>query len=191
MDFKSLANTVVMLLTRPAMAWKSILHSADKAAMLNLFIYPLIALCCASSLLGSLFSYGIEVESFYYVIVRMGLIFVTLFLSYHLLAFLVFKFSVAYMNNPNCSRVLTDLLAGYSMVVVLLLEICLGLFPNFRIIGWILQFYTVKIVWDGAAVLMRVPEEKRLSYTFVVSMMVIFVPVLVGAVMSMLSVNFG
>ena len=73
----------------------------------------------------------------------------------------------------------------------MLLEICLGLFPNFRIIGWILQFYTVKIVWDGAAVLMRVPEERRLSYSILVSLLVIFVPVAVGVVMSMLSVNFG
>lgn len=190
MDFKALAHTVVMLLTQPAMAWRGILHSEGKATMLNGFLYPLIMLCCLSSLLGTLFSYGWELGGFYYLIVRVGVLFVTLFLSYHLLAFFILKFSVAYMK-VDYSRSSVDYLAGYSMVVILLLEMCLGLFPNFRIIGWILQFYTVKIVWDGAALLMRVPEERRLSYTIVVSMMVIFVPVAIGAFMSMLSVNFG
>lgn len=189
MDFKRLTHLVTMLLTQPAIAWKGILHS-DRTAMLNGFLYPLFMLCCLSSLLGTIFSYGWEAGNFYYVAVRVGVLFVTLFLSYHLLAFLISKLSITYMQ-VEYSRVVTDMLAGYSMVVVLLLEICLGLFPNFRIIGWILQFYTVKIVWDGAAVVMRVPEARRLSYTIAVSMMVIFVPVVVGALMSMLSANFG
>ena len=190
MDLKKLANVVSMLLTRPAMAWKSVTHSGDRTAMLNGFLYPLIMLSCLSSFLGMLFGYGIGFENIYYVIIKTGVLFATLFLSYHLLAFIVSKFTTAYMK-AEYDRLLTDHLAGYSMVVILLLEICLGLFPNFRIIGWILQFYTVKIVWDGAAVLMRVPEERRLSYVIPVSLSVIFVPVAVGSLMSMLSVNFG
>ncbi len=190
MDLKKLANVVSMLLTRPAMAWKSVTHSGDRTAMLNGFLYPLIMLSCLSSFLGTLFGYGIGFENIYYVIIKTGVLFATLFLSYHLLAFIVSKFTTAYMK-AEYDRLLTDHLAGYSMVVILLLEICLGLFPNFRIIGWILQFYTVKIVWDGAAVLMRVPEERRLSYVIPVSLSVIFVPVAVGSLMSMLSVNFG
>lgn len=190
MDLKKLANVVSMLLTRPAMAWKSVTHSGDRTAMLNGFLYPLIMLSCLSSFLGTLFGYGIGFENIYYVIIKTGVLFATLFLSYHLLAFIVSKFTTAYMK-AEYDRQLTDHLAGYSMVVILLLEICLGLFPNFRIIGWILQFYTVKIVWDGAAVLMRVPEERRLSYVIPVSLSVIFVPVAVGSLMSMLSANFG
>ena len=85
----------------------------------------------------------------------------------------------------------TDNLTAYSMVVIFLLEILLALFPNFRIIGWILQFYTVKIVWDGAAVLMRVPEERRFTYTMAVSLLVMVIPFLMGTLMSGLSTNLG
>lgn len=190
MDFKKLSNMVIMLLTQPALAWKGISHSENRSAMLNNYLYPLIMFSCLSMLLGKLFTHGFGFENLYYVVVQAGLLFVTLFFAFHITAFFVAKFSAMYMK-AEYSRLLIDLLAGYSMVVVLLLEICLGLFPNFRIIGWILQFYTVKIVWDGASVLMRVPEERRLSFSVVVSVLVIFVPVIVDAVMSKLSVNFG
>ena len=110
--------------------------------------------------------------------------------QYHLLAFFVAKISTAYMK-AEYDRLHTDQLTAYSMVVVLLLEILLALFPNFRIIGWILQFYTIKIVWDGAAVLMRIPEERRFTYTIAVSVLVIVVPFVMGAVMSGLSTNLG
>ena len=190
MDYKKLLKIVVLLLTQPAMAWRHISHSENRVAMLNDYLYPLIMTSCLSLVVGTLLGHGLGFEGIYYVVLKAGVLFVTLFLAYHLSAFLVSKLSTAYMK-VEYSRLFTDLLAGYSMVVVLLLEICLGLFPNFRIIGWILQFYTVKIVWDGASVLMRVPEERRLSFSVVVSVLVIFVPVLVDAVMSKLSVNFG
>ena len=89
MDLKKLANVVTMLLTRPAMAWKSVTHSGDRTAMLNGFLYPLIMLSCLSSFLGMLFGYGIGFENIYYVIIKTGVLFATLFLSYLLLAFIV------------------------------------------------------------------------------------------------------
>lgn len=91
------------------------------------------------------------------------------------------------MYDTEYDRKITDCLTGYSMVVVMLLNICLGLFPNFRIIGWIAQFYTVKIVWDGATVLMRIKEDKRLGYTMMVSLLIIFTPVVMDKIMSVLT----
>lgn len=190
MDFKKLLNLVLMLLSKPAMAWRHISHSASRAPMLNEFLYPLIMLCCLSTLLGTLFTHDIGTDSFYFAVVRMGVEFATLFFAYHLLAFFVAKISAAYMK-AEYDRLHTDRLAAYSMVVVLLLEILLALFPNFRIIAWILQFYTIKIVWDGAAVLMRIPEERRFTYTIAVSVLVLVVPFVMGAVMSGLSTNLG
>lgn len=190
MDFKKLLNLVLMLLSQPAKAWWHISHSAGRAPMFNEFLYPLIMLCSLSTLLGTLFTHEFGTESFYFAVVKMGVQFATLFLTYHLLAFFVAKISASYMK-AEYDRLHTDSLTAYSMVVVLLLEILLALFPNFRIIGWILQFYTVKIVWDGAAVLMRIPEERRFTYTIAVSALVLVVPVVMGAFMSGLSSNFG
>lgn len=183
-------NVVVQLLTQPARAWWSISHKGSRGTMLNGYLYPLIMLCCLSSFLGTLFNNELGFDSFYFALVKMGVLFATLFFTYHLSAYFVSKISVAFMK-AEYDRLLTDLLSGYSMVVVLLLDMCLGLFPNFRIIGWILQFYTVKIVWDGAAVLMRIPEDRRLAFTMSVSLLVILVPIVLGAFMSKLSANFG
>lgn len=190
LDFKKLINTVLELLSQPAKAWRAISHTASKAPMFNEFLYPLIMLCCLSTLISTIVTHDFEAESFYFAMVKMGVQFATLFLAYHLSAFCVSKLSFSYMKTEY-ARLCTDQLTAYSMVVVLVLEILLALFPNFRIIAWILQFYTVKIVWDGAAVLMRIPEERRLTYTMIVAIIVMFVPCVVGMLMSGLSTNFG
>lgn len=190
MNLKKMLNIVFSLLGQPAIAWRGISHCENRAPMFNTFLYPLIMLCCLSSFVGTLLTLDFGFESFYYASIKMGVVFATLFFSFYLSSFLVARFSAVYMK-AEYDRLLTDLLTGYSMVVVLLLELCLNLFPNFRIICWILQFYTVKIVWDGAAVLMRIPEERRLSFTMVVSLVLIITPVMIGSMMSMLSASFG
>lgn len=187
---KELSANVLLLMSQPARAWFLVARSATKGGMFNNFLYPMIALACLSTFLGGVFGNGLGAESFYPATVRMGVQFLTLFFAYHLSAFVVGWFSARYMPaTADGGR--AELLAGYSMVVILLLELCLGLFPNFRIIAWIAQFYTVKIVWDGAAVLLRVPEERRLAYTMVVSVVIIFVPIVIGRAISALSVNLG
>lgn len=190
MDYKRLMKTVIVLLSQPAKAWRAISLGEGKAPMFNDYLYPLIMLCSLSTFLGTLFTHDLGFDSFYFATIKMGVQFATLFFAYHLLSFIVAKISVKYINE-ECNRLHTDKLTAYSMVVILLLEILLALFPNFRIIGWILQFYTVKIVWDGAAVLMRIPEERRFTYTMAVSLCVLFVPFAMGALMSALSTNLG
>ncbi len=185
---KQLLNRVVLLITQPAMAWKFVSRMGNRNAMINEFLYPMILLSCVATFLGIMFGSGFSGESLYPAIVRVVVMFFTFFCTYHLSSFLVARLSLQYMDG-NVDRTKTDLLTGYSMVVVLLLDLCLGLFPSFRIIGWIVQFYTVKIVWDGAAVLLRVPEERRLGYTMLVSLMIIFIPVIIGKGISSLAVN--
>ena len=74
------------------------------------------------------------------------------------------------------------------MVVVLGLDVCLGLFPEARVLAFIAQFYTLKIVWDGAAVLLKIAEERRLAYTMVVAIIVMAMPAAVGKLMGFLSI---
>ncbi|MBR7134824.1 MAG: DUF1282 family protein [Bacteroidaceae bacterium] len=188
MKLKQLLRNVILLITQPAMAWKFVSRMGNRAAMTSEFLYPMILLACLSTFLGIMLGSGFSGESIYPAIVRVVVMFFTFFCTYHLSSFLVSRLSLQYVGD-EVDRTKTDLLTGYSMVVVLLLDLCLGLFPSFRIIGWIAQFYTVKIVWDGAAVLLRVPEERRLGYTMLVSLMIIFIPVVLGKGISLLSVN--
>lgn len=188
MNMKQLLKSVTLLITQPAMAWKYVSRLGNRNVMMRNFLFPMILLACISTFLGIMFGSGFSGESFYPAIVRMVVLFFTFFCTYHLSAFLIAKLSLKYMNN-DMDRTRTDMLTGYSMVVVLLLDLCLGLFPSFRIVAWIAQFYTVKIVWDGAAVLLRIPEDRRLGYTMFVSLLIIIIPVVLGKGISLLSVN--
>ena len=190
MDFKKLLSVVTMLLLQPAMTWKAISHEHEKTRMLNNFLYPMLMLCCLATFLGAIFDHEFSLDGFYMAIVKMGVKFITLFFAYYLSAFVVSKLPKLLLNT-ECDSLKTEHLTGYSMVVFLALDILIALFPNFRIIAWILQFYTVKVVWDGVAVLLRVGEEQRLTITMVVSLLVITVPFVVGLIMSALSANLG
>lgn len=185
-DLKKLVNNVLLLIMQPAKAWLFVSRQSDKSSMVNTFLLPLMLFSGIAVFIGKIFDSGFEGASFFPAFVRMAVVSFTMFLSYYLSALLMYRFSQRY--TPETAGH-SDLLIGYSMVVVLLLECCLGLFPNFRIIAWIAQFYTVKIVWDGASVLMRIHEERRLLFTMVVSVIIIIMPMLVGRVMSMLSVS--
>ncbi|MBQ2786408.1 MAG: DUF1282 family protein [Bacteroidaceae bacterium] len=188
MKLKKLVDEVLMLVTQPAKAWRIVARGATTGIMLRNFLYPLIALSCIINFIGKIFGSGSGGESLYPALVKVAVLCFTFICTYYIVAIVIKKLTPRYTTEETVLPK-AHLFAGYSMVIVLLLDLCLGLFPNFRIIGWIAQFYTVKIVWDGAAVLMRVPEERRLGYTMIVSVMIIFVPIALGRIMSVLSVN--
>lgn len=76
---------------------------------------------------------------------------------------------------------------GYSMVVTFVLDIVSGLF-SISILHWILQFYTIFVVFEGARTLMKVNEEKLTRYTLIASVIIIVCPALIAAVFNELSV---
>ena len=73
------------------------------------------------------------------------------------------------------------------MVVTFVLDIVSGLF-SISILHWILQFYTVFVVFEGARTLMKVNEEKLTRYTLIASVIIIVCPTLITAVFNELSV---
>ena len=77
--------------------------------------------------------------------------------------------------------------AGYALVVTFLLHIVTGLLPDFSIIGWLLQFYIVYVVWEGARVVMLVEEKNRLRYTIFSSILLILCPEVIQVVFNKLT----
>jgi hypothetical protein len=65
------------------------------------------------------------------------------------------------------------------MVVPFVVQIVLGVLPDFRIIGWMLQFYTVYVVWEGVPIIAPVKEELRLKYTLLTSVLLLLCPQLI------------
>ena len=186
-NYKRLFNNVMQLLGHPARTCVHVFHSGSKGAMLGEFLYPLIMLCGTAFFVGRIFSNGIGWESIYSGIINAALRSLSLLFTYYILTYVLSFFTTKYTSNEY-PRDLIDVFTGYSMVVILGLDICLGLFPEMRILAFIAQFYTLKIVWDGAAVLLKIDEERRLGYTMVVSVFIIIMPAVIGKIVGMLSI---
>lgn len=188
MKIDKLFGTIVLLMTDPIRAWRYFGRKSSYKGMLVDFLYPMILLVCIAVFLGTLFGYSFDAERIYSAVINMIVSFVTILCSYHLISFLVARITPRFVGAEP-QRHCTDKLTCYSMSVVLVIEFFLALFPNFRIIAWIAQFYTVKIVWDGVEVLLPIPENKRLAYTMAVSMMILILPVIIGRSLSVISLN--
>lgn len=187
MDYKKLFSTVVQFLAHPAKAWMRMSHRGSKNAMLGEFFYPFIMLCGAALFLGRVFSNGFGWDSIYTGMISAALRSLSLLFAYYLSVYGVSFFTTKYTSYEYPHDLLA-LFTGYSMVVVLGLDVCLGLFPEARVLAFIAQFYTLKIVWDGAAVLLKIAEERRLAYTMVVAIIVMAMPAAVGKLMGFLSI---
>ena len=186
MDYKKLFATVLLLIAHPAKAWLRVMHKGTKREMLGEFLYPLAILCGTALFLGRVFNNGIGWDCFYTSTISAALCTFSLLIAYKISTYAIAFFSKKYIGK-ECLRETIEIFTGYSMVVLLCLDICLGLFPEFRILAFITQFYTLKIVWDGAAVMMKINEERRLIYTMVVAIILIAMPFVVNKIMGALS----
>ena len=62
-----------------------------------------------------------------------------------------------------------------------------GVLPDFSIIGWLLQFYIVYVVWEGAPIVMQVEEKNRLRFTILSSLLLILCPAVIQFVFNKLT----
>ncbi len=177
------------MVSSPAKAWEEIRLEEDNQNVMNGFVYPLIGLCGLAVFLGSL-SFGFEVESLRMVLTEVSAMVISLFFGYFVSVYLVNRVTTAMLGGE--SRMLqSQLLVGYGLSAIMVLNIVLGLFPSFFLIYWLLQFYIMYIVWEGADKLMGVPEQKRMIYSIAVSAILILVPFIIRKVFNFLSTTMG
>ena len=106
---------------------------------------------------------------------------VALLLTYFLVAWCVNQLRVRYLHQEE-DMPLSFLLTGYSMALIFALTIFVGLFPEMVLFKWILQFYVVYIVWNGAHTIMEVEEDKQMTFTLVTSALLLAVPAVINLV---------
>lgn len=187
LDYKELFNRLWLLVSSPAKAWEEILVEGDKRKVAAGFVYPLTGLCGLAVFLGSI-SFDFDVFSLQTALTKACAVLVSLFGGYFLAAYLVDLYGVKVLKRES-DPMLCRQFVGYSMSVLFVLDIVLGLFPGFFILRWILQFYLVWVVWEGSQKLMSVEGEKLLSYTLVVSVIIILAPMLLKGLFGYLSVT--
>ena len=187
MDYKKVFKTVLYLLKHPAMAWRVVSHGENLNAMRGHFLYPLVRLCGPARVVGRIITNGIGWNTLYVSLISAALCSMSMLIAYYVSSMLLRFFTVKY-TGTDYQRDTINLFTGYSMVVVLVLNICLGLFPELSLLAFIAQFYTLKVVWDGAAVLIKINEERRLLYVVIVSVVIMAMPFVISKLMGLLSV---
>ena len=179
MNYKSLFHTALLLISSPARAWEEIRLEEDRRTVFTAFVYPMIGLCGLSVFIGSLLLKGWSgPESFQYAMTQCCAVAVSLFGGYFLAAYLINALRVRlFMQDDDIN--LTRQFAGYAMVVPFLLQIIIGVLPDFNIIAMLLQFYIVYVVWEGRRSLMEVEEKDRLRFTVISSILLIVCPAVI------------
>lgn len=167
-----------MLISSPAKAWDEIGTEEDRRKVMPAFVYPMIAFCGLSTFVGSLLGIGISAQAFQIALTNSCAVFVALFGSYFLVAYLANKYGTKVLGRPNESALCLQFV-GHSMTVIFVLSFITGLFPSFLILQLMLQLYVVYIVWEGARHLMHVPDKNLMMYTIFISFSLIVAPMVI------------
>ena len=178
MNYKELFHIAMQLISSPARAWEEI-SLEDRRKVFTAFVYPMIGLCGLSVFIGSLVAKGWGgPQSFQYAMTQCCAVAVSLFGGYFLAAYLINALRVRlFMQDDDIN--LTRQFAGYAMVVPFLLQIIIGVLPDFNIIAMLLQFYIVYVVWEGSRSLVEVEEKDRLRFTVISSILLIVCPAVI------------
>lgn len=187
MNYKDLFHIAILLISSPARAWEEI-SLEDRRKVFTAFVYPMIGLCGLSVFIGSLLAKGWDGPlSFQYAMTQCCAVAVSLFGGYFLAAYLINGLRVRlFMMDSDIP--LTQQFAGYALVVPFLLQIIIGMLPDFNVIALLLQFYIVYVVWEGSATLMKVAEKDRLRFTIISSILLIACPAVIQFVFNKLTV---
>jgi len=177
----------MQLISSPAKAWEEISFEDRQKVMVD-FVYPLIALAGLSVLIGVLYEVGwSEPDNYQEAMTQCCAVAVSLFGGFYLSAYLINQMGVKLIGMRD-DLPLVQQFTGYSMVIVLLLQIIYGILPDFLILVVLFSFYTIYIVWEGADALMHVDEKNRLRYTVLSSLIILLCPWLIQVVFNKLTV---
>ncbi len=184
MNYIVLIQRITLLISSPARAWEEIGFEEDRQKVFTAFVYPLIGLCGLAVFLGTLWTEGI---SYQVAMTRCCVVFASLFGGCFLAAYAVNILGEKKFQQENDLPLIRQFV-GYSLVVLFLLDIVTGLFPDFKVLAWMFQFYTVYIVWEATRSYIPVAEKDRLNYTLIASALILFAPALITFIFNSLLV---
>lgn len=187
MNYKELFKIALLLISSPAKAWEEITLEEDRRKVFTVFVYPMIGLCGMSVFIGALITNGwAGPQSFQIAMTQCCALAVALFGGYFLAAYGINEVCIKMLGMPT-DIALSRHFAGYAMVVIFLLQMITGLLPDFSIVGYLLQFYLVYVVWEGAEIVMNVSASNRLKFTLLSSLLLIACPLVIQLVFNKLT----
>lgn len=185
MNYKELLNRTILLITAPAKAWVEIGTEDNRKKVMSEFVYPMIGLCGLSVFIGTFIGNTAGTSAFQIAMTRCCAVFVSLFGGFFLASYLTNLLGKRILGRDDETE-LNQQFVGYAMVVTFVLDIVSGLF-SISILHWILQFYTVFVVYEGARSLMDVEEKDLTRYSLIASVIIMISPSLIATVFDKLS----
>ena len=190
MNYKELFRRLFTLIASPKKAWTEISCESPRRDVMGGFVYPLIAFCGIAVLLNMFIHKGFSRDVYQPALMDMCSYCIALFGGFFLSAWVVDILRQKFLGHQS-DMAGSQCFTGYAIGVVFLAEILAILFPQFFIFKWILQFYVLYIVWEGSEVLFAISEDKRLTFTALASVAVIFSPAIIRSLFNMLSNTLG
>ena len=179
---------MVALLSTPAKTWEEIADRGEQRLVLPGFVYPMIGLCGLSEFIGAFIGRDFVPDVFQVALTRSCGVAVSLFIGFFLASYLIKLINVRF----DCHKSEGDIqvFVGYSMVVTFVLQIISGLF-SILIIHWLLQIYTLFVVFEGARRLMKIQELRLTMYTIVTTLIILLSPTVIEFIFNKLSVTLN
>ena len=177
------------LLSSPSKAWDEIARNDETNIILSSFVYPMIGLCGLSEFIGAFIGRDFSPEVFQLALTRCCAVAVSLFIGFFLAAYLLKEINRKWFD---CQKSEEDIqvFVGYSMVVTFVLEVISGLF-SILIIHWLLQIYTLFVVFEGSRRLMKISEAKLTMYSIVATLVILLSPTMIEFIFNKLSVTLN
>jgi len=189
-DFKRLFLRLWGLIVNPRQAWSDILEEEPRQDVAMTFVFPLTCCCGLAILIGRLVRDGFADGAFLNAFADSVIACLGLIAAFYLASAVADWFCGRYLQLENGKRN-ASLLVGYSFSVLFALTIVVGLFPEWVLFKWVLQFYVVYVVWVGADVLMHIDEDRRMTFSLITSAAILLIPFLIQLVFNKLSFIFG
>lgn len=186
MNYKELFHKILGLLSAPGKAWEEICTESERNNILTGFVYPLIGVCGLAEFAGTFIERGISPDVFQYALQSCCAVAVALFGGFFLASYLLERMGQRWFGL-SCSRERMQAFTGYSMVVIFVLDTICPFFP-IAILRWLLQLYTLFIVFEGARRYLDVKDTKLTSYTLVATILILLSPALIEFIFNKLSV---
>lgn len=186
MNYKELFNKMAFLLSSPARFWEKEVSEGQGNRMMSEYVYPLIGLCGLAEFIGTFIGRDISSEFFQWALTRCCAVAVALFGGFFLAAYLLDKITWRWFDK-YVSKEKMQVFVGYSMTVLFVLDIVNGLI-SIEILHWILQLYTIVVVFEGARKFLGIPERRLTSYTLVATVLILLSPGVIEFIFNRLSV---
>ena len=186
MNYKELFNKMTFLLSSPTRFWEKEATEGQGNRMMSEYVHPLIGLCGLTEFIGTFIGRDISSEFFQWALTRCCAVAVALFGGFFLAAYLLDKITWRWFDK-YVSKEKMQVCVGYSMTVLFVRDIVNGLI-SIEILHWILQLYTIVVVFEGARKFLGIPERRLTSYTLVATVLILLSPGVIEFIFNRLSV---